>query len=150
MNIVSQDTNDDPMRKSQCYSINFIHQYLQNIQCRKFNKITMSYIFRQIIAQCANQRLCLSHIWSNCLFHELSSWANLEINFVLFLGTGHDTQWPFPTSPPQHPQRSEPFSPVYHINKTQCQLCKRLARLPFPLSWSGKGFRLWMWSLGGS
>ena len=30
--------------------------------------------------------------------------------------------------------------------KTQCQLCKRLAGPFIPLSWSGKGFHLWLWS----
>ena len=32
--------------------------------------------------------------------------------------------------------------------KTQCQLCKRMSGPIIPLSWPGKGFHLWMWSLG--
>ena len=38
-------------------------------------------------------------------------------------------------------------------NKTQCQLCKNWVDQSFlfpGLIWSGKGFHLWMWSLGGS
>ena len=42
---------------------------------------------------------------------------------------------------------------VAQTNKTQCQLCKRLAGPFIPLSWSflvWKRVSLWMWSLGGS
>ena len=42
------------------------------------------------------------------------------------------------------------FSVTLDVNKTQCQLCKRLAGPFIPLSWSGKRVTLWMWSLGGS